>query len=93
MMNLLKRMRAVRQLWWRHHLIVDDHHDFADALSMLCQFGEAAESHVSSRQTTFLNLRVPRGAVGHRQNRKYRCAIGSSVAGSHVSSMPSARTS
>ncbi len=30
---------------------------------------------------------------GHSQNRKYRCAIGSTVAGSHVSSAPSALTS
>jgi len=29
----------------------------------------------------------------HHQNKKYRCAIGSTVAGSQVSSTPSARTS
>ena len=31
--------------------------------------------------------------LDHAQNRKYRCAIGSTVAGSQVSSTPSARTS
>jgi hypothetical protein len=31
--------------------------------------------------------------VEHGQNRKYRCAIGSTIAGSQVSSSPSARTS
>jgi hypothetical protein len=29
---------------------------------------------------------------GHAQNRKYRCAIGSTLAGSHRSSRPSALT-
>jgi hypothetical protein len=32
-------------------------------------------------------------AHGHPQYRKYRCAIGSTFAGSHVSRRPSARTS
>ena len=44
-----------------------------------------------------LRYRVPtarrQNAIGAHQNRKYRCAIGSTVAGSQVSNTPSARTS
>ena len=38
-------------------------------------------------------LTVGRRAAFARQNRKYRCAIGSTSAGAQVSSSPSARTS
>ena len=39
-----------------------------------------------------LLVRVDAQGASYGQNRKYRCAIGSTVAGSHVSNCPSART-
>ena len=64
-----------------------------------CQHDTAAKAAVVVDQHLIdLSRRIPgagrqdRARTAH-QNRKYRCAIGRTVAGSQVSSTPSARTS